>query len=89
MTTPGFYEIDLVLSGVSMLNDALNTLRQHSLEMAVNAFSKRSVQCDLEKICQTAEMIRDAAQRLTSMSAEANKDLPRAEPVKSGSQEMI
>jgi hypothetical protein len=88
VNTPAFSDIDLVLSGVSMLNDALNTLRQHSLEMAVNAFSKRSVQCDLEKIYQTAEMIRDAAQRLTSMSAEANKDLPRAEPLASSGREM-
>lgn len=80
MNCPGFYEIDLVLSGVAVMNDAINNLRQHSLEMAVNAFSKRSVQCDLEKIAQTAEAIRDAAQRLTTMAAEVNKDLPLAEP---------
>lgn len=89
MSTPGFFDIDLVLSGVSMLNDSLNSLRQHSLEMAVNAFSKRSVQCDLEKICETAEMIRDAAQRLTTMSAEVNEHLPRAEPIRGGGAEAI
>ncbi len=80
MSFPGFHDIDLVLSGVTMLNDSIDKLRQHSLEMAVNAFSRRSVQCDLEDIARTAEQIREAAAKLTTMAAETNRALPVAEP---------
>ncbi len=86
---PSFHDIDLVLSGVTLMNDALGKLRQHSLEMAVNAFSRRSVQCDLEVIQHTAEQIRDAAARLTTAASVANVSLPLAEPLRAhGDREM-
>lgn len=88
MSTPGFYDIELVLSGVTMLRESLDTLRQHSLEMAVNQFSRRSVQCDFERVEQVATQIRDAAGRLKAMAADANRELPLAEPNRTRNREM-
>ncbi len=79
MTTPGFNDIDTVLSGVTSLIDGLDRLRRHAFEVVVTDFSRRSIEADVEHIRNLADGISDAAGRLLALCHETNRGIPMAE----------